>query len=58
MLLFPLRSSSFRDSTYTDQDFGGPGGDDASDNGIDHVFEGKFDIPAILHSLPSTTFDQ
>jgi len=33
--------SSFRDSTYTDQDFGGgPCADDESDNGIDHVFEG------------------
>lgn len=35
--------SSFRDSTYTDQDFGGPAGDDGSDsNGmLEHTFEGK-----------------
>lgn len=38
-------SSSFRDSSYTDQDFGGPCGDDGSDsNGIEHVFEGKTKI--------------
>ena len=34
-----MSSSSFRDSTFTDQDFGG--GDDGSDsNGIEIVFEG------------------
>lgn len=44
-------SSSFRDSSYTDQDFGGPCGDDGSDsNGIEHVFEGiNRDLQSLNH---------
>ncbi|XP_046630882.1 tyrosine-protein kinase ABL1-like isoform X4 [Daphnia pulicaria] len=43
-------SSSFRDSSYTDQDFGGPGDDGSDSNGIEHVFEGiNRDLQSLNH---------